>query len=276
MTIQNILWLCISLSLLACLPKTHHAPIKSPYVQQALALTQSGQQAMQHQQWPQAHLLFNRAKIAAELADHTPLISASWYNIGMAYVGEKKKKNALQAFQYAKRYANNTSLMRIKLAQALLNPETSTTLLQQVQNHAPRWPTDIYLSAARLAQQQHHPSMADLFYQKVLSETNRHESWLHYQAQAWFGLALLHEQKKPSLSHQYAEQALQRLHQLAHPQLNAHVLWLLSRLTKSQTQKHHFIQRACTIYTHLKDLQGISRCQKFQQEHSSNNASPHT
>ncbi|MDQ6962994.1 MAG: hypothetical protein Q9M28_10810 [Mariprofundaceae bacterium] len=250
------------LLLCACVSKSlPQEPPESPYKKKALVLTLSGQQAMQQQHWMQAKSLFYRSKSAAELADDRYLISSSWYNIAMAHVGAGHQEHALYAFEKAKNHASEVDLMRICLARLLLTKSQDSRWLNDFDSMHKRWRLDIVLSAARLAQQQHLP-IAESFYLRVLKEAKADQQGLLYQAQAALGLALIHRKTQTLKARDYAHKSLNLLHQLAQPALNAHVLWLLSRLEENDLRQRDFAQRACLIYLHLKDQQGISTCQK--------------
>jgi len=257
----HFITLCLCCILLtACLPKIQARAPQSPYMQQALALTETGYKAMQNQHWRQATQLFQRAKVAAELADHTALVSSSWYNIGMAHVGAAQKEHALRAFRLANKHADAMGRMRICLAQQLLTKIRKQHCLALLQTNN-TWPIDIYLSAARLAQQQHNNILAQNMYQHVLTQSQKDKRLLSYRAQAFLGLALLYERHEKTKASQAAQNALSLFHQLAQPRRNAHTLWLLYRLEKNHQKKQDFAQRACKIYVHLQDQQAMQRCQ---------------
>lgn len=248
--------------LCACVAKKPPKEVpQSPYQSKVLFLNESGHQAMRQQHWMQAKMLFYRAKTAAELADHTGLVSASWYNIAMAHVGAGHQEHALYALKKAKAYADPVGLMRIRLARLLLQKSQDSHWLKDFEGVKTYWPLEVALSAARLAQQQH-LTAAESLYVEVLNRTKKDKQGLLYQAQAWLGLALMFEKTDVIKAQEYANKALDVLHQLAQPALNAHVLWLLYRLEENAVMRTGFASRACKIYIHLKDKQGIDACRE--------------
>ena len=108
------------------------AVIENPYATRAQDFINNGKIAMQRERWQAAEQNFSRALMAAQLADNTPLISQSWYNLGVARAAMRDKLKAEDAYNRAIRLARQHKYdvmeMRARLALTLLRQRSNTVV----------------------------------------------------------------------------------------------------------------------------------------------------
>ena len=197
--VQVIFVLMLTMAMTSC-GGGHRKPvvIENPYASRAQDFINNGKIAMQQERWQAAEQSFSRALMAAQLADNTPLISQSWYNMGVARAAMRHDLKAEDAYNraigLARQHKYDVMEMRARLALTLLrlrsNMPVSDFSLSELFSRK-TWPADIYLQAARIAQLQKQPEQAKDAYNAVLSIKGESKTALKMKAGAHMGLALL-------------------------------------------------------------------------------------
>ncbi len=123
---------------------------------------------------------------------------------------------------------------------------------------AGKWPADVHLAAARLAQYQGRNDVAGEEYRRAADRSNRKtRAGLTYRAQAHMGLAMLaHAAGNNNAARKETEQALQLCRQVGAPRLAAHALLLSSELDGDAAARRDSLERALSIYRALQDERG--------------------
>jgi len=237
-------------------------PVQNPYVKQAKALTDAGVSAMQRERWDYARNVFKRALKAAQLTDNPRLVAKEWYNLGTAHAASGQYQKALHDFNEAQAIAERANspaiAIRARLARALLPGQAGAW---QPNVLAAKYPADVHLAAARLAQKQKRPDVAKQGYHLVLKKSGNSRLGLLYRAQAHLGLAMLaHEGQNTAGAKQEVEEALGLLRQVGSPRLIAHALLFYGKLEIPASERRQLLQRALVIYQALEDVRGQRAC----------------
>jgi len=260
---------CVSLVavalLAACGGGSRHATdeaVQNPYVKRAKTLTEAGVSAMQRERWDYAKNVFERALKAAQLTDDPRLVAKEWYNLGRANAAAGQRQKALHDFHeaqlVAERVGDTVLALRARLARALLPGQAKDW---QPDVLAAKYPADVHLAAARLAQKQKRRDAAKQEYHLVLKKAGKSRLGLLYRAQAHLGLAMLaHEGKDVTSAKQEVEKSLGLLRQVGSPRLIAHALLFYGKLKISANDRRQSLQRALVIYQTLGDVRGQRAC----------------
>lgn len=247
----------------------HRKPvaIENPYASRAQDFINNGKIAMQQERWQAAEQSFSRALMAAQLADNTPLISQSWYNMGVARAAMRHKLKAEDAYNkaigLARQHKYDMMEMRARLALTLLrirsNAPVSDFSLGELFSRE-TWPADIYLQAARIAQLQKQPEQAKDAYNAVLSIKGESKAAQKMQAEAHMGLALLAKDAGEIVeANDQADKTLTLCRRIGAARLTAHALLLKGQLPGdpgTDDSRRDQLMRALDIYSVLKDIRG--------------------
>jgi len=256
-------YLAIIVLLVAC-GGTHYEDneaVKNPYIKQANTLAGAGITAMQDERWDDAKHVFARALKAAQLADDSRLVAKQWYNLGAAYAAAGEHQMALRDFHQAQVIAeqagDSAMCMRIRLARALLPGQAAW----QPDMLAIKYPIDIHLAAARLAQKQQRYDVAKQEYHVVVNKSGKSRSGLLYRAQAHLGLAMLaREEGNMASAGQEVEASLDLFRQVGSPRLIAYALLFHGQLEIPVKDRRTSLQRALVIYQALENIRGQRAC----------------
>jgi len=237
-------------------------PVQNPYVKQAKTLTDAGVSAMQRERWDYARNVFKRALKAAQLTDNPRLVAKEWYNLGTAHAASGQYQKALHDFNEAQAIAERANspviAIRARLARALLPGQAGAW---QPNVLATKYPADVHLAAARLAQKQKRPDVAKQGYHLALKKSGNSRLGLLYRAQAHLGLAMLaHEGQDTAGAKREVEEALGLLRQVGSPRLIAHALLFYGKLEIPASERRQLLQRALVIYQALEDVRGQRAC----------------
>ncbi|MDQ6972498.1 MAG: hypothetical protein Q9M30_07610 [Mariprofundaceae bacterium] len=211
-------YLVLSLMLLLTACAGHHASppeaVQNPYQLKAESMARAGVNAMGRGKMMRAVTLFEQSLKAATLADHAPLISLAWYNLGRARSAAGDVAGAADAFRQAAGKAakagDAVGRQRAELALALLETapalrgiaaagESSDLILRVPDDY----PIDVHLAAARLAvakaaaqpgRTARYVDIASHAYMRVLEKAGADRAGLIYAARAHLGLARLTSQ----------------------------------------------------------------------------------
>jgi len=236
--------------------------VRNPYVKRAKTLTDAGVSAMQRERWDYARNVFERALKAAQLTDDPRLVAKEWYNLGTAHAALGRYQKALRDFSEAQAVAERANdpviTIRARLARALLpgqindwQPDVFTT----------KYPVDVHLAAARLAQKQARQDVAKQEYNFVLKKSGNSRLGLLYRAKAHLGMALLaREGQDMESAKQEVEEALGLLREVGSPRLIAHALLFYGKLELAADDRRGSLQRALVIYQTLEDIRGQRDC----------------
>jgi len=240
----------------------------NPYISTAENHVANGIVAMQQERWELASRSFSRALTAAQLADDSRLITRAWYNLASAYSASGQFTEAEAAYQktlvIALRRNDQTSHLRAQLAMYLMQQRTERLPESFSMQQLPaslytqqRWPDDLHLQAARLAQRLDQPELAQAAYKIVIANKKTDHFSLKMRAEAHMGLALLaRDSGSIQLASREVGQVLAYCHQLGAPLLTAHALMLQAELTPVMADKQDKLDRALDIYSALNDIQG--------------------
>ena len=236
--------------------------VQNPYVKRANTLAEVGISAMQGERWDYALNVFARALKEAQLSDDLCLVTKQWYNLGAAHVAAGDRQEGLRDFHaaqvIAERAGDSVMTMRIRLARALLPGQANTW---QPDLLAAKYPVDIHLAAARLAQKQKRYHVAKQEYDVVLKQRGRSRMGVLYRAQAHLGLAMLaREEQDVANAKQEVEASLGLLRQVGSPRLTAYALLFYGGLEVSAHDRRQSLQRALVIYQALGDVRGQRVC----------------
>jgi len=217
---------------------------------------------MQGERWDYALNVFARALKEAQLSDDLCLVTKQWYNLGAAHVAAGDRQEGLRDFHaaqvIAERAGDSVMTMRIRLARALLPGQANTW---QPDLLAAKYPVDIHLAAARLAQKQKRYHVAKQEYDVVLKQRGRSRMGVLYRAQAHLGLAMLaREEQDVANAKQEVEASLGLLRQVGSPRLTAYALLFYGGLEVSAHDRRQSLQRALVIYQALGDVRGQRVC----------------
>jgi len=243
--------------------------VQNPYVKRARTLADAGIYAMQRERWNYAGKLFGRALKEAQLADDLRLVAQQWYNLGTANAALKHTQEALRDFNEARAAAKQADdaagAVRARLSRLLLSirtgEKTEHDKMWQPDVLAAKYPLDVHLAAARLAQKQQRWHVAKQEYELVLKKGGKSRSGLLYRGQAHLGLAMLARQgRDPEAAKRHVQAALTRLRQAGSPRLIAHALLFYGKLDIAASQRRGLLQRALVIYRRLEDTRGQHDC----------------
>jgi len=257
--------LVVAALLAACGGGAHNATdeaVRNPYVKSAKTLTDAGVSAMQRERWDYARNVFERALKAAQLTDDPRLVAKEWYNLGTAHAASGWHQKALHDFNKAQAVAERANdpvtAIRARLARALLPGQINDW---QPDVLTVKYPADVHLVAARLAQKQTRQDVAKQEYYLVLKQSGNSRLGLLYRAQAHLGMAMLarEEQDKESAK-QEVEKSLGLLRQVGSPRLIAHALLFYGKLEITTDERRGLLQRALVIYQALGDIRGQRDC----------------
>ena len=265
---QMMLVLMLTIVMTSC-GGGHRKPdvIENPYASRAQDFINNGKIAMQQEHWQAAEQSFSRALMAAQLADNTPLIGQSWYNMGVARAAMRHRLKAEDAYNRAIRLARQHKYdvmeMRARLALTLLRLHSNTLASDFALNELlsrKKWPADIYLQAARIAQLQKQPEQAKNAYSTVLSLKGRGKTALKMKAEAHMGLALLAKSAGEIVeANDQADKTLALCRRTGAARLTAHALLLKGQLPGepgTHNTRRDQLTRALDIYSVLKDIRG--------------------
>lgn len=246
--------------LLASCGGSHKEVVENPYSNRMKELTRTGVDAMQRERWQVAGSLFERALQAAQLANDQDLIGQAWYNLGVLHISaganEKGENELLRAVSVSQRQHQEVTLMRARIALALLYQKTGRKAWQ-AEALKSDMPLDLHLSVARLAQLQKHYEVAHSEYAYVLKRSGKDRKTLLYKIDAHMGLALLHfELHEELVVREEIERVMEMSREVGAPREAAHALLLRSRLEKSEARKLNDLQDALAIYEALEDVHG--------------------
>ncbi|MDX8390023.1 MAG: hypothetical protein R8M38_05975 [Mariprofundaceae bacterium] len=224
-------------------------------------LNAEGVIAMQRERWRYAERAYARALIAAQLADQPTLQAKVMYNLGMVRLSLEKEVEAeamfIKAQRVAVQFSEKDTAMRSRLALALMYARLGRSVKPFDAWPQAGFPTDIYLSAARLAQYQQEPLVAERAYQRVITMRAESSLAIRYRAQSYLGLALLsRDQLEPAKAKKYAHKALIACRMIGLPRISAHALMLLANLEENLNEQQSFLVRSLVIYQALKDKAG--------------------
>jgi len=258
-------WLVVAALLTACGGGAYNAAdeaVRNPYVKSAKTLTDAGVSAMQRERWDYARNVFERALKAAQLTDDPRLVAKEWYNLGTAHAALGWYQKALHDFSkaqtVAKRANDPVTAIRARLARALLPGQINDWNPDVL---AAKYPADVHLAAARLAQKQTRQDVAKQEYSLVLKKSGNSRLGLLYQAQAHLGMAMLaREERDMERAKQEVEAALGLLRQVGSPRLIAHALLFYGKLELVTNDRRGLLQRALVIYQALEDTRGQRDC----------------
>lgn len=253
------------LLLTACGGGTGHATdevVQNPYVKRAKVLTDAGVSAMQRERWNYAINVFERALKAAQLTDDPYLVAKEWYNLGTARAAAGQHEEALRDFNEAQAVAEQAGdtvvAIRARLALALLPGQGGTW---QPDVFASKYPADVHLAAARLAQKQTRQNVAKKEYHLVLKKAGETRQGLLYRAEAHLGLAILARQEQNVTgAKQAVEKSLGLLRKAGSPRLIAYALLFYGNLDIATNNRRQSLQRALVIYQTLGDIKGQQSC----------------
>jgi len=225
-------------------------------------LAEAGIAAMQGERWDYARNVFARALKAAQLTDDPRLVAKQWYNLGAAHVATGDRQEGLRDFHaaqvIAERAGDSVMTIRIRLARALLPGQANTW---QPDALSAKYPVDIHLAAARLAQKQKRYHVAKQEYHVVLKKRGTSRMGLLYRAQAHLGLAMLaREEQGVARAKQEVEASLGLLRQVGSPRLTAYALLFYGGLEIPANDSRQSLQRALVIYQALEDVRGQRVC----------------
>jgi len=266
-------WLvCIAL-LSACVGGGSHkiadAPVSNPYVKRAKTLTDVGILAMQRERWAYARSMFARALKEAQLADDSRLVAQQWYNLGTANAAALHIQAALRDFSeaqaVAKRAGDQPGFARARLARALLllqaGHKPDHQKLWQPDVFADKYPVDVHLAAARLAQKQHRLHVAKQEYALALKQSSKSRPGLLYRGQAHLGLAMLAGAEQDKLrAIEEVKKSIALFRTVGSPRLLAHALLFYGKLDTGTDDRRNALQRALVIYQRLEDARGQRDC----------------
>jgi len=274
----TVWFVCVAL-LSACSGGGAHkpvdAPVPNPYVKRAKALTDVGILAMQRERWAYARNVFARALKEAQLADESRLVAQQWYNLGTANAAALHNQAALRDFSeaqiVAKRANDQTGFARARLAWVLLTIQTgkksSHGKMWQPDVFADKYPVDIHLAAARLAQKQNRLHVAKQEYELVLKKSSKFRPGLLYRGQAHLGLAMLaRAEQDKQRAIQQVKASIVLLREVGSPRLLAHALLFYGKLDTGIDDRRNALQRALVIYQRLEDVRGQRDCLAELQE----------
>jgi len=236
--------------------------VQNPYVKQAKTLTDAGVSAMRRERWDYARNMFKRALRAAQLTDNPRLVAKEWYYLGAAHAALGQHQKALHDFNEAQAIAEQANspvtAIRARLAHALLPGQGETW---QPDVLVAKYPADVHLAAARLAQKQKRRDVAKQEYKIVLKKAGKSRLGVLYQAQAHLGLAML-ARDEPNMESAKREvvEALGLLRQVGSPRLIAHALLFYGNLEISTSDRRQLLQRSLVIYHALEDVRGQRAC----------------
>jgi len=265
-------WLVFVALLSACSGGSHKIvdeTVQNPYVKRAKTLTDAGIFAMQRERWDYAKNVFERALKEAQLADDLHLVAQQWYNLGTANAAAERYQEALHDFSeargVAKRADDPVGVIRARLVWMLLAIQTGKTLehenMWQPDVLAAKYPVDVHLAAARLAQKQQRRNVANQEYNVVLKKSGKFRPGLLYQGQAHLGLAMLaREEQDMERAKREVEESLILFRQVGSPRLIAHALLFYSKLEVPINDRRRSLQRALVIYQQLEDARGQLDC----------------
>ncbi len=266
--VQVMLVLMLAIAMTSC-GGGHRKPavIENPYTSRAQDFINNGKIAMQQEYWQAAEQSFSRALMAAQLADNTPLISQSWYNMGVARAAMGHRLKAEDAYNRAIRLARQHKYdvmeMRARLALTLLRLHSNTLASDFALNELfsrENWPADIYLQAARIAQLQKQPEQAKNAYNTVLNLKGKGKAALKMKAEAHMGLALLAKSAGEIVeANDQADKTLAICRRIGAARLIAHALLLKGQLPGdpgTNDIRRDQLTRALDIYSALKDIRG--------------------
>jgi len=236
--------------------------VRNPYVERVKTLTDAGVSAMQRERWDYAGNVFERALKAAQLTDYSRLVAKGWYNLGTARAASGRYQKALRDFSEAQAVAERINdpviAIRARLARALLPGQINDW---QPDVLAAKYPADVHLAAARLAQKQARRDVAKQEYYLVLKKAGNSRLSLLYRAQAHLGMAMLdREEQDMESAKQEVEKALGLLRQVGSPRLIAHALLFYGKLEAATNDRRGSLRRALVIYRTLKDIRGQRDC----------------
>jgi tetratricopeptide (TPR) repeat protein len=247
----------------------HRKPvvIENPYASRAQDFINNGKIAMQRERWKAAEQSFSRALMAAQMADNTPLISQSWYNLGVARAAMRNQLQAEDAYNraigLARQHKYDVMEMRARLALTLLRLRSKTPVSDFTPNELfsrKTWPADIYLQAARIAQLQKQPEQAKDTYNAVLNIKGESKTALKMKAEAHMGLALLAKSAGEIVeANNQADKTLVICRRIGAARLTAHALLLKGQLPGdpgTHDTRRDQLARALDIYSVLKDIRG--------------------
>ncbi|ATX82821.1 Tetratricopeptide repeat-containing protein [Mariprofundus ferrinatatus] len=270
---QPLIIAILSLLLLSCGASGPKKPpeVVNPYTIQAETHTGNGLAAMQKERWDAAERSFSRALAASQLADDSPLIRRSWYNLGTALSGANNLARAEEAYSRAIELSANDhdepmrlrALLALRLMQQRSGRIPETFAIQQLPqslfSHL-SWPADLHLQAGRIAQRLGDPARARSAYVLVTQLKSSNASSLQLKAGAHMGLALLARDAEDNpTAWQESEQALLLCRKVGAPRLTAHALLLQGELSHDVSEKHNRLERALDIYSALNDPNGEKR-----------------
>jgi len=249
-----------ALVLTACGGSSHKEVIDNPYAERMKELSRTAVDAMQRERWLVAERLFDRALQAAQLANDPDLVGRAWYNLGVLHVAagnEDKGEEALKrAISVAERHRLDTTLLRARMAQALLYQKQGKPAWKP-DSLGSNVPLDLHLSLARLAQLQERYDVAHREYAVVLNRGGEDRGTILYKIEAHMGLALLAEQQKDIASaRQEAGNVLRMSREVGAPRLAAHALLLNAKLEENEALKQDNLRDALAIYQALEDSRG--------------------
>jgi len=234
----------------------------NPYVKRAKTLTEAGISAMQRERWEYAKNVFERALKAAQLTDDPRLVAKEWYNLGTAHAAAGQYQEALHDFNEAQAVAEQVkypvTVIRARLARSLLPGQLNSW---QPDVFAMKYPEDVHLAAARLAQMQKRQEVAKQEYLLVLKKAGKSRLGMLYLAQAHLGLAILaRENHDMANTKREVEEALGLLRRVGAPRLIAYALLFYGKLEIPVNDRRGSLQRALVIYQTLGDVRGQRAC----------------
>lgn len=236
-------------------------PVTNPYVDRVQTLHASGVAMLQRERWIAAEKTFGRALVAAQLADDSALIARSWYNLGVVHAARGSRQKAEEAFMHAmaiaERHGHRVTYMRARFGLAMSRSRAGEEAWMP-SALAGKWPADVHLAAARMAQYQGRTDVAGEEYRRAAERSNRKtRAGLTYRAQAHMGLAMLaHAAGDDGSARRETEQVLQLCRQVGAPRLAAHALLLFAELDGDIAARRDSLERALSIYRALQDEKG--------------------
>ncbi len=236
--------------------------VQNPYVKKANTLAEAGISAMQAERWAYAQNVFIRALKAAQLTDNPQLVAKQWYNLGAAHVAIGNHQEALHDFHeaqfIAERSGDSGMRIRTRLARALLPGQAPLFTPDML---AAKYPIDIHLAAARLAQKQQRDEVAAQEYHFVVKKSGKSRLGLLYQAQAHLGLAMLaRKQQNIASAKREVRASLDLFRQAGAPRFIAYALLFYGKLEIPINDRRESLQRACVIYQALENMRGKQAC----------------
>jgi len=238
------------------------AAVQNPYVKRAKTLNEAGMSAMQRDRWDYAKNVFKRALKAAQLTDDPRLVAKEWYNLGTAHSAAGQYQEALHDYNEAQAIAtqanDSVAAIRARLAQTLLPGQVGKW---QPDVLVAKYPADVHLMAARLAQKQKRQDVAKQEYRLALKKSGKSRLGFLYRAKAHLGLAILaREEQDIANAKREVEESLGLLRQVGSPRLIAYALLFYGKLEIPANDRRQSLGRALVIYQTLEDAKGQQSC----------------